>query len=209
MISLMLVRFQVDTFDTVKEWVPFIEQARPEIRVCIGTTSEIPLSGKQYAEIIDWCTAHQFDFVDMDEKSDIPMDKVGVDLVVDILQTNFWEGRKDRDGESAEGVDGIDISGLAGVLGSLSMASEQTDTTSDDALGELNEDNNDFEMPSSKDIDDMRKKLWTSMEEEDGLEKTFKLMQAMREQGKQMTDDERRKMAATVALAFSSQLSME
>lgn len=44
------------------------------------------------ADINDWCLSHGFDYVDMDEVTDTPMDKVGMELALEILQTNFWDG---------------------------------------------------------------------------------------------------------------------
>lgn len=71
-------------------WLPFLEQAEPNIRMCInyGSTKE-----EEAAEMNDWCLSHAFDYVDMNEvKSDVPFDKVGIELALDIIQTNLWEG---------------------------------------------------------------------------------------------------------------------
>jgi hypothetical protein len=80
------------TFDTVKNWTPFLEQAEPGIKICLGTKSEEPLTMGKDAEVNDWCLSNGFDYVDMDETTETPMDKVGMDLALDIIQTNFWDG---------------------------------------------------------------------------------------------------------------------
>lgn len=82
----------VTTFDIVKQWVPFLEEAEPGIKLCIGTCATEPLSVEKDAEINDWCLSHGFDYIDMDETTETPMDKVGMDLALEILQTNFWDG---------------------------------------------------------------------------------------------------------------------
>lgn len=48
----------------------------------------------------DWCLSNGFDYVDMNEKTETPMDKVGIALALEILQTNLWDGmiRKDKGG---------------------------------------------------------------------------------------------------------------
>jgi hypothetical protein len=76
----------------LKEWVTFLDQAEPAIRICVGTSSKEPLSMEVDADINDWCLSHGFDYVDMDETTDTPMDKVGMALALEILQTNFWDG---------------------------------------------------------------------------------------------------------------------
>jgi hypothetical protein len=80
------------TFETVKNWIPFLEQAEPGIKLCVGKSAKEPLTMEQDANINDWCLSNGFDFVDMDETTETPMDKVGMDLALEILQTNFWDG---------------------------------------------------------------------------------------------------------------------
>lgn len=80
------------SFDTIKNWSSFLDQTEPGIRLCIGTSSKVPLSMEQDAEINDWCLGNMFDYVDMDETTETPMDKVGMQLAVEIIQTNFWDG---------------------------------------------------------------------------------------------------------------------
>jgi hypothetical protein len=80
------------SFDTIKNWTLFLEQAEPGIKLCIGASSKVPLTMEQDAEINDWCLANAFDYVDMDETTETPMDKVGMELAVEIIQTNFWDG---------------------------------------------------------------------------------------------------------------------
>lgn len=80
------------TFDTVKNWTSFLEQAEPGIKICLGTKCGKDLTMEKDAEINDFCLSNMFDYVDMDETTDTPIDKVGMDLALDIIQTNFWDG---------------------------------------------------------------------------------------------------------------------
>ncbi|KAI9311549.1 hypothetical protein BX666DRAFT_1996238 [Dichotomocladium elegans] len=79
-----------DSFEGIKEWLPFVEKHEPSILMCAGLPAgednvELP-------DIEDWCLDHQFEYVDLDEKTVEPLDKAGWDLAVDILQTNLWDG---------------------------------------------------------------------------------------------------------------------
>lgn len=83
-------------------------------------------------------------------------------------------------------------------------------------------------MPSESEINKMRDQLFGGIDEDDGLDKAFEAIQSMRgecalaylfvvlvfltiyylEHGKNMSDEERRKMAAQVALSFAAQLGL-
>lgn len=65
-----------------------------------------------------------------------------------------------------------------------------------------------IDLPSQSEINEMQSKLFGSIDEEDGLDKTFQMLQSMREHGKTLSDQERRKMAAQVALSFAAQLGL-
>lgn len=65
-----------------------------------------------------------------------------------------------------------------------------------------------IDLPSQSEIMEMQSKLFGSIDEEDGLDKTFQMLQSMREHGKTLSDQERRKMAAQVALSFAAQLGL-
>ncbi|KAG2214102.1 hypothetical protein INT46_011904 [Mucor plumbeus] len=186
------------TFDTVKEWLPFLDQAEPGIRLCIGTSSNKALDMESDAEINDWCLSNSFDYVDMDEKTDIPMDKVGMELALEIIQTNFW------DGMTKKNVNGIaEDEDLLNEIRELKLAQDK------DILKLGDDDDNELEdMPSQSEINKMRNDLFGDIDGEDGLDKAFEAIQSMREHGKNLSDEERRKMAAQVALSFAAQLGL-
>ncbi|KAI8647739.1 hypothetical protein BD408DRAFT_286 [Parasitella parasitica] len=185
------------TFDTAKEWLPFLNQAEPGIRLCIGNSSKEPLTMEVDAEINDWCLSNGFDYVDMDEKTDIPMDKVRMELALEIIQTNFWDGMVKKN------VNGIaEDEDLLREIRELKLAQEK-DITS---LSDNDEDVED--MPTQDEIKKMRHDLFADIDGEDGLDKAFEKIQAIREHGKSLSDEERRKMAAQVALSFAAQLGL-
>lgn len=122
------------------------------------------------AEINDWCLSNSFDYVDMDEKTDIPMDKVGIDLALEIIQTNFWDGMVKKN------VSGVaEDEDLLNDLRELKLAQDR------DILKLGNDDNEEFEdMPTQREIDKMRDELFGDIDGEDGLDKAFEAIQSMR-----------------------------
>ncbi|KAG1180364.1 hypothetical protein G6F70_001272 [Rhizopus microsporus] len=186
----VFVMKETEHFESIKMWLPFLEQAEPNIRMCInyGSTKE-----EEAAEMNDWCLSHAFDYVDMNEvKSDVQFDKVGIELALDIIQTNLWEGmvkkKKKKMTEQEEEQD------LIREIQELQLYKE--------------EEEEDMDLPSQSEIMEMQSKLFGSIDEEDGLDKTFQMLQSMREHGKTLSDQERRKMAAQVALSFAAQLGL-
>ncbi|CEP10104.1 hypothetical protein [Parasitella parasitica] len=186
------------SFDTAKEWLPFLDQAGPGIRLCIGTSSKEPLTMEVDAEINDWCLSNSFDYVDMDEKTDIPMDKVRMELALEIIQTNFWDGMVKK---KVSGT--IEEEDLLNEIRELKLAHDK------DILSLSEDDEEDIrDMPTQDEINKMRHELFADIDGEDGLDKAFEAIQAMREHGKSLSDEERRKMAAQVALSFAAQLGL-
>lgn len=165
-----IYKMQPSSFNTVKEWAPFLDQAEPGIRLCIGTSSNQPLDMEVDAEINDWCLSNSFDYVDMDEKTDIPMDKVRIDLALEIIQTNFWDGMVKK---NASGI--AEDEDLLNEIRELKLAQDR------DILKLGDEDDQDIEdMPTQHEIDKMRSELFGDIDGEDGLDKAFEAIQAMR-----------------------------
>ncbi|KAI8390166.1 hypothetical protein BD560DRAFT_380119 [Blakeslea trispora] len=187
-----------ESFDTLLLWKPFLEQSNPSICLCIGTSAEKTLNMEKDAEINDWCLSNGFDYVDMDETTDTPMDKVGTELALDILQTNLWDGmqKKKRNVSEHEEEEALlrDIQALK---------------LHHDLLANSDDEDDDYtDMPSLDEISQMREELFGDIDGEDGIDKAFEAIQAMRDQGKDLSDEERRKMAAKVALSFAAQLGL-
>lgn len=93
----------MDSFQGVKKWIPFLDQYEPSIRLCAALPFKQDNKEHDFEDIEEWCLDHQFEYVDMDEKTVEPLDKAGWDLAVDILQTNLWDGMKEH--KSTQGKD--------------------------------------------------------------------------------------------------------
>lgn len=83
---------QPETFEGIKAWLPFLDKCAPAIRLCVSTGAG---SGSEAFE--DWCLDHEFEYVDLEQKTVEPLDKAGWDLAVDVLQTNMWDGMKQKE----------------------------------------------------------------------------------------------------------------
>lgn len=125
------------------------------------------------AEINDWCLSNSLDYVDMDEKTDVPMDKVGMELALEIMQTNFW------DGMTKKNVSGIaEDEDLLNEIRELKLAQDKDILK----LGDDGDDDDD-DMPSQSEINKMRNDLFGDIDGEDGLDKAFEAIQSMRGKG--------------------------
>ncbi|KAI8142490.1 hypothetical protein BJV82DRAFT_144027 [Fennellomyces sp. T-0311] len=192
---------ELSSFDGIKDWLPFLESCEPSIQLCVA-------DGKQedddLALIEDWCLDHQFEYVDLDQKTVEPLDKAGWDLAVDVLQTNLWDGMSQKEPDSKKSNEPLlEDEEFYKELQMLSLEKEK-DQPKDST--DANDDDIDFDMPSQSEILRMQQQLFADIDKEDGLDKAFETMQALREQGKDLPDDERRRLAAKVALSFAAQL---
>ncbi|CAO3636483.1 unnamed protein product [Cunninghamella echinulata] len=185
----------------------------------------------------EWCLDHQFDYVDMDLQSESPLDKVGYDMIVDALHTNMWDGLTRKDGRQAkkinilqnqsdgeEGVDDddFDIKDLDDLknedwykeIEKLKLNDKKSIDIKGENYGEdilefeEGDDLDELDLPSKEEIEKMHKQLFSDIDQEDGLDKAFQSLQAMREKSKDLPDEERRRMAAQVALSFAAQLGL-
>ncbi|CAO3595052.1 unnamed protein product [Absidia cylindrospora] len=239
---------QHDDFEWIKQWLHFLENCEPAIRLCIklpatsatvvsksqSVTHEEPsTSDDTYFE--DWCLENQFGYIDISQPpSDIPMDKSGYDLVVDELHTNMWDGLSRKDGKktqtrlpdvfdaSFDGSDDVDDADDQLVADDLSndmnddewiKEIEKLKLEHDKSIGTEKKDvdmgfDDDFELPTKEDIGKMHDQLFGDIDQDDGLDRALQSLQAMREKGKDLPDEERRKMAAQVALSFAAQLGL-
>ncbi|KAI8885778.1 hypothetical protein K501DRAFT_214925 [Backusella circina FSU 941] len=187
-----------ETFRVLEKWTPFLELVEPSIKLCIANSGK---GGAQADDAEEWCLSRGFDYVDMDEATDIPMDKVGYELALEILQTHFWDGmvKKKSDGTLEEEDEEDDI---VKDLQELKLQQYK------DLLELEDEEEDAFDMPTQDEINKMQAELFGDIDGEDGLDKAYDAIQAMREHGKDLSDDERRKMAAKVALSFAAQLGL-
>ncbi|KAI8331926.1 alpha and gamma adaptin binding protein p34-domain-containing protein [Chlamydoabsidia padenii] len=206
---------QPDSFEGIKRWLGFLNTCEPAIRLCIATAQKVDTTSFE-----DWCLEHQFDFVDMakqeqDDDELTPMDKVGYDLVVDALHTNMWDGLTRKDGKSKQpDVFVATTTTTTNEQDEKDLMDEMDDIENMDddewmkEIEKLKLEQDDLDLPSKEEVGIMYDQLFGNIDQEDGLDKALQSLQAMRERGKDLPDEERRKMAAQVALSFAAQLGL-
>ncbi|GAB5589749.1 hypothetical protein Unana1_04649 [Umbelopsis nana] len=178
-----------ESFDDLKLWTAFVEKCDPSVKIVVGTSSELP--PKNMDDVENWCTNNMFVYVDADEKQQIKSedefgDKVGIPLLLETLEANLWDGL---------------------VLKSSSQAPSEIDTARLQMLdlGLEDEDGDFTDLPSEKDIRKMQQELFGAFDDpNDGLDQAFAKIQNLRELGANLPDNERRKLAAEVALSFAA-----
>ncbi|KAF7721041.1 hypothetical protein EC973_005524 [Apophysomyces ossiformis] len=204
----MCSKDDLGTFQGIRDWLTFLEDCDPGIRVCVadGTAEE------EVEAIESWCIDNQFEYIDMTRTTDIAFDKAGADLALEVLQTNMWDGMTRKDNVSAaKNLKTEEQEQLYKEMADLKLNSKQDEEKkkflfNESDAEEGNED--DTEFLTDEDVRFMQKELFGSISEEDGLDKAFEALQAIRDKGRTLSDSERRKLAAQVALSFAAELEL-
>ncbi|KAI9008755.1 hypothetical protein CLU79DRAFT_776750 [Phycomyces nitens] len=201
-----------ETFSSLSFWLPFLEECDPSIRLCVGRTGDCKnTEPKETIDYEEWCLDHEFEYIDLDETTKDPLDKAGVELAVEVLKTNMWDGSSHKDTvgqkphrpeynkkeEDYEDEDEDDEEEFYRELQKLNIKHDGIQS---------DENDDDFGLPNQDEINMMKNQLFADLDGEDGLDKAFETLNAMREKGKDLPDAERRKLAAQVALSFAAQL---
>lgn len=79
-----------------------MERCEPSVLLCVSGVKETTDESKDSSSIEEWCLDHQFEYVDLQEKTVEPLDKAGWDLAVDVLQTNLWDGMTQKEQDNAK-----------------------------------------------------------------------------------------------------------
>ncbi|KAI8065641.1 hypothetical protein BC940DRAFT_241012 [Gongronella butleri] len=188
---------KASTLDGLKEWDAFLQKHDPAIRLCVAMPSTGDIQGTNDASA--YCLENEFEHVDMDAEPQDEYDKVGHELIVDALHTNMWDGME-RKGQANARQDAMLLKGITQETWTKGKR-ERDDNTLLTRLFFL-------DLPTSDDIQKMQSQLFGGIDEDDGLEKALLALQGMREKSKDLPDDERRQLAAQVALSFAAQLGL-
>ncbi|ORX61685.1 hypothetical protein DM01DRAFT_1332275 [Hesseltinella vesiculosa] len=175
---------QPTSFDGLKDWLAYLNDQAPAIKLCVG----LPSANQLDEDVNAWCVAQEIEYVDMDAEAEDKYDKVGHELILESLQAHMWEG--------------ID----------MKLDLENTSRLPldfDDAELDLDDQDSDLGLPDSEAVQQMQEKLFGTIDEDDGLDMALKSLERMRLQGMSLPDDERRRMAAEVALSFAAQLGLD
>ncbi|KAI8579964.1 hypothetical protein K450DRAFT_239941 [Umbelopsis ramanniana AG] len=176
------------SLEDLKLWSAFVEKCDPNVKIVIGTEGDLPETDKDAIE--DWCLENMFVYIDAEEKAqkvddDEFEDRVGIPLLLETLQSNMWDGLVTKSSAQAP----LDTNEAR--LQMLDLIDEED--------GEMTD------LPSSSEIKKMQQELFGAFDDpNDGLDHVFTKIQELRDQGANLPDSERRKLAAKVALSFAS-----
>ncbi|GBB95500.1 hypothetical protein RclHR1_02550012 [Rhizophagus clarus] len=203
---------ELGTFDDIKVFLPFIQQYDPAITLAIGTGKNAhDINDDSYE---DWCLENGFEYVDMEATKKENIDeRIGIERILEALQSNMWEGltRVSQTVSKSSNIDDDDCHGE--FIEALSQAKSRVDEEPESLSSQLHDhnsapfDDNDAEffgdvLPSQQEIESMYSQIFCDFDDEDGLDKIFVRLNNLREKSKSLSDEERRKLAASVACSF-------
>jgi len=168
----------------VLEWTEFLQTHRPSVALCV--VSSLPS-----AEQVDWCINNQVELVELVPENPVEGEKVGMFRVLEALQNNMWENavQKPRNSEQLSLFAGLEISDASQRL----QPKASTLTTPNVSRF----------IPTG-----LLENLQASHEKFD-LEAAITGLKSVRETASTLPDDERRALAATIALTFAKMLDGE
>ncbi|RIB15029.1 hypothetical protein C2G38_2039709 [Gigaspora rosea] len=223
---------QPSTFDDIHAYLPFIRTYEPSIILAIGTGKNEANDAKNKLHTSEdafesWCLENGFEYVDAEEEREENDERVGLNRVLEALQSNMWEGmvRKplnDKDPHSEEHESYQELyEGIKSIFmyiicyfffKSIAQLKFDQKDNKDDSMTQLHDYNsapfdNDDEffkdaLPSQKELESMYNHIFGDFDDEDGLDKVLTRLNSLRERGKTLSDKERRKLAASVACSF-------
>ncbi|KAI8909331.1 alpha and gamma adaptin binding protein p34-domain-containing protein [Powellomyces hirtus] len=198
-------REKPETFLPLRDtWAKFVEQVSPSIALCIANTlapTSSP-SAHSLAEHEQWCIEHDIEHIDMevqpengaangDAKNDDVegfQERLGIDRVIEALETNMWEGM---------------VLAAGGPKSSGHGAEERLqNTTSENAEDDVNHASGAVPprrllIPQFDDEEDEEGDI-----DEDLFERSIRALQGLRDHGSNLPDEERRALAARIALSL-------
>ncbi|KAJ3147788.1 hypothetical protein HDU89_005147 [Geranomyces variabilis] len=199
-------------------WAKFIDTVEPSVALCVANVSPTSADSSStpsplLAQHEEWCIEHDIEYINMrlpspDNQSAAEDDhdaleggfreRVGIERIVEALETNVWDGMETVRGAGGAGfrtqyaVDDLAVEPgaltveqtgaglLSGTVPSRLPAVPRFDESEDDEAG--------------GDIDD------------DLFERSLRALQGLRDRGSSLPDDERRALAARIALSLGLDL---
>ncbi|KAL1922841.1 uncharacterized protein VTP21DRAFT_9217 [Calcarisporiella thermophila] len=195
-------------FKQLEEWMERIEQLEPSIQLCVAM-GEGDSEGHE-----DWCLDHGFDFVDLSTAADEDRkeERVAVERVIEVLEANMWESmERKQDPREQDSAQKGELRGTNEQAGKRDESKEgehgeKDDPENDDPLGEEADMQrlllNDQDMPNNEEVQALRQEIFGDLDEEDGFDNALEKLRGLKAKAQTLSDDERRKLAAKVALSF-------
>ncbi|KAH8553020.1 hypothetical protein BGW37DRAFT_527714 [Umbelopsis sp. PMI_123] len=188
------------SFEDLKLWSAFVEKCDPNVKIVVGTEGD--LTGQEKDAVEDWCLENMFVYIDAeDEETETEEefeDKVGIPLLLEALQSNMWDGLIRKSATQSQ----LETNEVRRQMLDLELGDEDGDIT---VVSYTSFIISPEDLPSDSEIKEMQNELFGAFDDpNDGLDHVFAKIQQLREQGADLPDKERRKLAAQVALSFAS-----
>lgn len=220
--------FQEHTLKEVYKWKDFIEEYQPPVLLCVQhSQSTCDYSSSLVKECEEWCLENGLESVSVTVESIrvLPADchleeKVGLERISEALEANVWpnlrlkndpfSSSKDPSGVNKNESEGTQTDDETQNLSSLSIPAIQTSgdlvsPSSSPAASEVPSKNKDKEGKFVESLTKLSKLEDLDFSDPDNFEQLFSVLQPLRQQGQSLPDDQRRELAARVALLFASQ----
>nr|CAG8482844.1 9058_t:CDS:2 [Entrophospora candida] len=186
------------TFEDIHTFLPFIKRYEPSITLAVGTGRSNDENG--------------FEYVDLEEtKSQDAIERVGIDRILEALQSHMWEEDEDDDNyhkELYEAMSNLNFeqknTNKEGLMLLKSDDEEEGEGESTQIEGSDDDEFYGDSMVNQEEVELMYDQIFGDFEEEDGLDKVLSKLNNLR--GKMLPDNERRKLAASVAYSFSKHM---
>jgi len=225
---------QYQSFAVLKEWLPFIEENNFGVILCVATTSNngesITISDQVHRqkliELTKWCNKKGIEFISTDTRLQEEPDedegpfteRIGIERMMEALSTHMWPNMEYK----------TDLRPIKELKLSEKSGSGIDHDTEKERLSDLKkEDYTDFDPLSIKtlnleelsfkgddedemDSSDLKDPIFSSFGggygDIDAFEKTISQLGSLRDHTKSLPDQQRRELAASVAMSFLKQL---
>ncbi|KAJ3158514.1 hypothetical protein HDU86_002739 [Geranomyces michiganensis] len=190
-------------------WAKFIERVEPSIALCVANVASsngrdvASTPSPLLAQHEEWCMEHDVEYVNMrlplsdngNEEGDAIeggfRERVGIERIVEALETNVWDG----------------MEAIRGAGGAVSHAQDSFDAevgemTAEQAGAGLLSGAVPARLPAVPRFDESEDEEAGGDIDDDLFERSLRALQGLRDRGSTLPDDERRALAARIALSL-------
>ncbi|CAG8489263.1 9367_t:CDS:2 [Paraglomus occultum] len=188
------------SFDDIKMFLPFFQKYEPSILLAVGSgTSVLDPEDNVYNS---WCLSNGFEYIDLEVSPSVSDESAGLMRILEALQSHVWDGfqriqqNEIRDNEAyLDSNAETDPRRFIQDMNPLSLNQNADENV--ELFGDI--------LPTEAELDLIREQLFGDLDDDDGLDRVLTRLHSLRERGQSLPDDERRRLAASVAWSFGMQ----
>jgi len=202
-----------ESFEELKKAVTMGQQ-NAEMRLCVAMNQnpDCVISEKTFSLFEDFCIENALELIDLDQElihseDEVIKETFGIERVIEALSSHSWVGitvkNQPKPGQQKSGKDGLDDY----------ISQKELDEMKDKIFGKMAPQEG--KRQNEKNVNQEDENLDDDLEEQidmDGaaaFDNALQMLSGLREQSKNLPDEERRKMAAKVALSFLAQMGLD